>query len=194
MARMKTSKYNAKALKKKQRKEKLKNQRKKASQKKKTQTKIKYALAAAGAILAIFLIINSSGAEPGDPVMEISPEAINFGDVSVSGGSVSTNFEIKNVGVVVLRINDMETSCGCTSASIIYKDKEGPLFNMRAHGTNPTGWSVDIEPGDTAQLKIIYNPRVHADLRGAVTRIVTLYTNDPKFGVKDVYIKVNQVD
>jgi len=56
------------------------------------------------------------------------------------------------------------------------------------------GWSVSIRPGDTAILKVIYDPMVHPDLRGTVTRVVTLYTNDPTSKVKDVYIRINQVD
>jgi hypothetical protein len=93
-----------------------------------------------------------------------------------------------------LRIFDMETSCSCTTASVVYNGIEGPYFNMRDHGTNPKDWSVEINPGDSAQLKVLYDPRVHPDARGAVTRIVTLFTNDPRKGVEEVYAQLNQVD
>ena len=50
-----------------------------------------------------------------------------------------------------------------------------------------------IGPDETAQLKIYYDPTVHRNLRGPVTRIITIYTNDPINPQKDVRIDVNQV-
>ncbi len=71
-----------------------------------------------------------------------------------------------------LIIDNMDSSCMCTSASVIYNGKEGPKFNMAMHG-NPKGWSVTIPPGDEAQLKIYYDPNAHKELRGPVTRTVS---------------------
>lgn len=187
------TKHQLKKLKKRERREKLKEQRLRTKRQEQIKSYMKYA--AAVLVFAFIYVLAGDSSEPavGSPLFQISPEGMNLGDVSVTGVPVAVSFEIKNLGGSDLIINDMETSCGCTSAAIIYNGVEGPLFNMRAHGTNPTDWSVNIEPGETALLKVIYNPRVHSDLRGAVTRIVTLYTNDPQFKVKDVYIRVNQV-
>jgi hypothetical protein len=193
MAR-KTNKHSAKAKKKKQRKEAAEKKREKAAQKRRTALYKKYATFAAVAVIAIFLIKDIYTVEAGDPVFEIPVNSINLGSVSVAGGQVVTEFEIKNTGGGRLLINDMETSCGCTSASIIYDEVEGPLFNMRDHGTNPKNWIVEIAPGDTASLRVYYDPAVHADLRGPVTRIITVYSNAPVGGVKEAYIKINQVD
>lgn len=193
MARKTTSKHSAKSLKKKQRKERREKQRMKATRQKKTKTSAKYALTFGIAAITILLIISFSGAEPGDPALDVSPITINLGDVKLYGGPVSTNFLIKNTGGGTLIIDDMETSCGCTSARIIYDGIEGPLFNMRAHGTNPTDWSVEIAPGDVAYLKVIYDPLAHPDNRGYITRVITLYSNDPINSVEEVYIKLNQV-
>ncbi|MEE8400656.1 MAG: DUF1573 domain-containing protein [Candidatus Hydrothermarchaeaceae archaeon] len=188
------SKHNKKALKKEQKKERQKNQRNKEIKKKKVTTSIKYLLAAAGLILVIFLIKSSYDVEPGDPKITFTQKTINLGDVSVLGGPVSTKFGIKNDGGGILTISDMETSCACTSASVIYEGIEGPMFNMRAHGTNPTDWSVKIKPGDTADLKIIYDPRVHLDHRGPTTRVITVFSDDLLNPAQEVYIKLNQVD
>ncbi len=188
------SKHNKKALKKEQKKERQKNQRNKEIKKKKVTTSIKYLLAAAGLILVIFLIKSSYDVEPGDPKITFTQKTINLGDVSVLGGPVSTKFGIKNDGGGILTISDMETSCACTSASVIYEGIESPMFNMRAHGTNPTGWSVKIKPGDTADLKVIYEPRVHLDLRGPATRVITVFSDDSLSSAQEVYIKINQVD
>jgi hypothetical protein len=157
-----------------------------------------YIIAAALLLLAIGIYsLKFSKSEEiieGTPKMVITPEAYDFGTVSVRGGVVTTTFVIENRGDGDLVIDDMDTSCGCTSASIIYNGKEGPKFNMREHGTNPKWWSQRIHPGEKAYLKVYYDPKVHPDLRGEVVRYVNLYTNDPQKPVARVYIRVIQVD
>ncbi len=190
----KLTKHQAKELKKKKKNKKIEAQRRKIQSQRKIRRLTKYIGIIVIFSVALLIVKGSMGAVEGAPSLQVSPESINLGDVSVSGGPVVVGFEIKNTGASDLVIDDMETSCGCTSASIVYDGVEGPLFNMREHGNNPVGWSVSIRPGDTAILKVIYDPMVHPDLRGTVTRVVTLYTNDPTSKVKDVYIRINQVD
>jgi hypothetical protein len=193
MAKSNKSKHKAKAAKKKQRKSKNEEKRRKALQRKKQAVYKKYASIAIIAAIAIFLVKDFYVAEPGDPAFEIPIKTIDLGDVSLAAGIVATSFEIKNTGGGPLIINDMETSCGCTSASIIYDEVEGPLFNMRGHGTNPTNWLVEIPSGHTAKLKVYYNPAVHPDHTGPTTRSITLFSNAPVNGVQEAYIKLNQV-
>ncbi len=146
--------------------------------------------------VAVVYTFMSSGEESveGTPALVITPEAFDFGTVSVRGEEVSTLFLIENRGDGDLVIDDMDTSCACTSATIVYNGKEGPRFNMREHGTNPKWWSQRIPPGEKAFLKVYYNPRVHPDIRGEVIRYVNLYTSDPQRPVVRVYIRVVQVD
>ncbi|MBU2559648.1 DUF1573 domain-containing protein [archaeon] len=191
MARKTTNKHSAKALKKKQRKETQEKKRKKATSQKKTNAK--YTLVLAVSAIAVLLVMNFSGAKPTDPAFDISPSSINLGDVGLYGGPISANFEIRNTGGGILIIDDMETSCGCTSAQIVYDGIKGPLFNMRGHATNPRGWSVEIAPGDVAYLRATYDPLTHPDNSGYITRTITLYSNDPVNSVEEVYIKLNQV-
>lgn len=194
MAKSNKSKHKAKAAEKKKRKAKNEEKRQLALQRKKQAVYKKYAALVIIAAIAIFFLKDFYVAEPGDPAFEIPIKTINLGDVSLAGGIVATTFEIINTGGGPLIINDMETSCGCTSASIIYDEVEGPLFNMRDHDTNPKDWLVEIAPGDTARLKVYYNPAVHPDLRGPTTRIITLFSNAPVNGVQEAYIKLNQVN
>jgi hypothetical protein len=126
------------------------------------------------------------------PKISIIPEIYDFGDVSQSKGITTTFLTIRNDGDADLIIDNMDSSCMCTSASIIYKEKEGPKFNMAMHG-NPKGWSVTIPPGDNAQLKIFYDPNAHKDLRGPVTRSIKIFSNDPLNFEKKVRIELNQV-
>ncbi len=154
----------------------------------------------------VFLILISSGCtsllEPKietsyirtDPRIVIEPESHNFQDVSVAGGVVKTVMAIKNLGKSDLVIDDMDSSCGCTTASVTKDKEEGPVFGMRMHGTNPVGWSETLKSGETAELNIYYDPRVHSELRGPVTRVITVFSNDPNTPNKIVKIEVRQVD
>jgi len=128
------------------------------------------------------------------PIIEIEPSSYNFGTVSQAEGAVSGTVSIYNRGNEPLVLKNMDTSCGCTSAAIVDNAIEGPRFSMAMHGTNPKDWKQVILPGDSAELKIYYNPNVHKDLRGSVRRSVSIYSNDPRNKVKEVVINANQVD
>ncbi|GBE18503.1 hypothetical protein BMS3Abin16_01107 [archaeon BMS3Abin16] len=128
------------------------------------------------------------------PKISIEPALHDFGNVSFAAGAVSTTMTIKNNGGSDLVINELDSSCGCTSATISKDGVEGPVFGMKMHGKNPVDWSINIKPGETAQLNIYYDPTVHPDLRGPVTRSVSIFSNDPIEFKKEVRIEVNQVD
>ena len=110
----------------------------------------------------------------------------DLGEVSQARGEVSTDFEFRNDGKSDLLINKLSSSCGCTSAAIVYEGEEGPRFTMEGHGQeNPTDWEVAIKPGDTATLRVYYDPNVHGEFVGAITRTVSIFSNDPvEFEVK----------
>jgi len=127
------------------------------------------------------------------PVIVITPSHHNFGVVSTAKGEVSALIEISNNGTEALVINKMDTSCGCTSASIVSNGEEGPRFSMSMHGTNPKNWQQVIPPGKSVQLKVYYNPKVHKDLRGAVTRSISIFSNAPRHRKTEVTISANQV-
>ena len=124
------------------------------------------------------------------PVLTLEKASYNFGEVSQRDGVVSKMLSLSNEGEGDLIISGMVTSCMCTAASLIYNGKESPTFGMH---TKPTGWRESIKPGETAQLKIDYDPNAHPELRGPVTRIITISSNDPRSPRKDVKIYLNQV-
>lgn len=125
------------------------------------------------------------------PLIVITPVTHDFGVVSQAKGIASASMKIENKGKSALVINNVKSNCGCTTASIIFNGIESPVFGMH---NNPRDWSVSIEPGQTAELKINYNPNVHKDLRGPVTRMVTLDTNDPRNREETVRIDAYQTD
>jgi hypothetical protein len=137
---------------------------------------------AAALILVVTAIIVSAGIvyteglpkpdSRGPGAIRIEPTSHDFGNVPVSGGIVSTLMDITNNGKGNLVIDSMEISCMCTSATIIKDGTEGPRFGMH-NNPGALGWSQTIGPGESAQLKLYYDPTVHPDHRGSTTRTVT---------------------
>lgn len=125
--------------------------------------------------------------------LRIAKTEHNFGVVAVQTGIVNVEIQLVNIGEGALTISGMESSCGCTRASIVNNGQEGPTFGMAGHGGNPANWQAVIKPGERAVLKIYYNPKTHPNLRGAVTRVVTIYSDDPLNPKQEVRIKVNQI-
>lgn len=125
------------------------------------------------------------------PEIQITPTTHNFGTVSVAEGAVSTLLTLENQGKSDLIIKKIKSDCGCTSASLIVDGEESPTFGMH---DSSTGWSATLKPGQKAQLKVNYNPRVHKELRGGVVRNVMVFSNDPRNKVKQVRIDAYQVD
>ncbi|OGZ24579.1 MAG: hypothetical protein A2896_00495 [Candidatus Nealsonbacteria bacterium RIFCSPLOWO2_01_FULL_43_32] len=129
------------------------------------------------------------------PIIGLSSSFYDFGDVSEAKGVIATLFELKNEGKKDLIINKLDSSCGCTSASIISKGEEGPRYAMAGHGIeSPLAWEVAIAPGESAQLKVYYDPSVHQDFRGPATREISIFSNDPIDFEKKVVIELNQVN
>lgn len=128
------------------------------------------------------------------PIMEITPESYNFGQVSQAKGTVSTTMTIRNIGVGDLILKNMDTTCGCTSAAIVKNGIEGPRFSMSMHGTNPKDWREIIPAGQSVELKVYYDPNVHREMRGSFKRSVMVYSNDPMNKMKEVQISGIQAD
>lgn len=128
------------------------------------------------------------------PIISISPQYVDLGRVSQAKGVVTAFATVENLGEGDLIINDMETSCGCTTAALIIDGEEGPAFGMRGHGSWPKGWSATIKSGKQAQLKINYDPNVHGTLRGLVTRVIYIYSNDPRNPVMKITVEAYQTE
>ena len=129
------------------------------------------------------------------PIIFLSPETYDFGDVSQKTGKVYTYFDLKNEGKSDLIIDRLETSCGCTFVSVVFQYKESPFFTMPGHGyENPQWEGVTIPSGETAQLKVMYDPDVHLDFRGFAIREIYVFSNDPIDFEKKVQVELNQVE
>lgn len=196
MARKKSrhTKHERKELKRNTRREKREKERLERERKEKRDRWIKYGVIILIILVSGFYLYKRDTRLKNPPRIVIEPSSYNFQDISVAGGVVKTSMAIKNEGKSDLLIDDMDSSCGCTTATITKDGKEGPVFGMKMHGTNPIGWSETLKPGETAELNIYYDPQAHPDLRGHITRVITVFSNDPKTSKKIVKIEVNQVD
>lgn len=129
------------------------------------------------------------------PIISLTPEIYDFGDVSQKKGKVFTSFTLRNEGKSNLVISKMDTSCGCTFASIIFEGNQSPFFTMPGHGSENPSWAgVTIPAGKEAELRVMYDPEVHRDFRGAATREIYVYSNDPINFETKVTVDLNQVD
>jgi hypothetical protein len=129
------------------------------------------------------------------PQIAVTPEVYDIGEVSVAGGEVTITIMVKNEGQSDLVIDNIETSCMCTTTILAIKDDMSPLYGMNMNdGKHPTGWSGTIHPGEEAVLHVKYDPSMHGDFRGPLTRTITIYSNDPIEFKKDVRIEANQIE
>lgn len=130
------------------------------------------------------------------PKIEIDRAKHDFGVISQGEGVVSTTFTIKNTGGSDLIIENIDSSCMCTTASLTYKGEESPVFGMSMHGDNPENFGLRIAPGDSAQLNVFYDTMAHGRQKKPqikVIREVTIISNDPADFQKKVRIEVTQV-
>jgi hypothetical protein len=121
-------------------------------------------------------------ADENPPIITIQNSRFDFGTIVQSDKIHSTTFMLKNTGKSELIIENLDTSCMCTTAKIVFDGKEGPVFGMSMHGDNPEGYSLTIPAGQSAELVVMYDPMAHGLQKKPVERIVrtvTITSNDP---------------
>jgi len=91
----------------------------------------------------------------GAPKIVVEKDVHDFGKIDKSE-KVTANFKFRNEGAGVLEIMDVKTSCGCTSAK-----PEKRVY----------------QPGEEGNIEVSFNP---SRFQGAITKTVTILTNDPE--------------
>ena len=131
--------------------------------------------------------------DPSAPKITSAEESeYDFKDVHLSDGKVSAEFVIKNEGKSPLEFLNANTSCGCTSTKIVLPNESSPEYTMAGHGA-PVKWHGSLAPGEEGKIMVYYDPTVHPDLNSAVTRTVTIDTNDPNTPQLKLKIHANQI-
>lgn len=106
----------------------------------------------------------------GGPLISLDRTFYDFGVIARYGGTVQEIFVVKNNGTEILIIGDILTSCGCTSATIS---------------------STSINPGESAELTVIFDPDFHKEPLDVFRRTVFIPTNDPRTPEVEITIQVD---
>jgi len=93
----------------------------------------------------------------------------NFGQVP-NDRAVEHVYKVSNTGTKPLVITRVQTSCGCTAAMME---------------------SSVIDPGQTGKLRVSFNPH---NQKQAVTRTISVYSNDPVDSVIQIKLSANVVN
>lgn len=107
------------------------------------------------------------------PKAEIGATSFNFGNMKLSDTKTQET-TLKNTGTKPLILSDIVTSCDCTFAQVVVAGRESKRFSMQ----RDTTWQEQVQSGETATIRIIYEPRI-MPVKGTVNRSVAIKTNDP---------------
>ncbi|MBI5817247.1 MAG: DUF1573 domain-containing protein [Candidatus Yonathbacteria bacterium] len=90
------------------------------------------------------------------PHLTLAPEEYDFGKIRQSSGTVSKAFTVFNNGSEDVTIDEVLTSCSCTTAEI---DKKL------------------LRPGEQGTLTVVFDPNYHYEDDGRFFRTVTIKSN-----------------
>ena len=107
------------------------------------------------------------------PKAEVTTTFTDIGEMKVNEIK-EVSFQLKNAGTKPLQILNINSSCNCTFGQITYEDLTTKQYGMHRQ----SGYVTDVAPGDTATVKVIYNPSI-MPVYGNVSRDVYVTTNDP---------------
>jgi hypothetical protein len=107
-----------------------------------------------GFVLALILCLGSFAAGGKGPKIKFIEESIDFGKIK-QGEVLNHVFVFQNVGEETLRINKVQSSCGCTAALITKQE---------------------VAPGEKGEVKVTFNSR---GFRGKLNKYIYVDTNDP---------------
>lgn len=108
------------------------------------------------------------------PKAEVLTSLIDIGEMKVDEIK-EVSFQLKNSGAKPLQLLNINSSCNCTFGQIIYKDLTTKQYGMHKQ----SGYVTDVAPGDSATVKVIYNPSI-MPVYGPISRDVYVSTNDPE--------------
>lgn len=118
--------------------------------------------------------ITTSIDDPSRPQAFVDAATFDFGEMTNS--EIRDHiFTVTNNGQQDLVLSRVSTSCDCTYAYIEVAGETSPQFTM--HGD--TRWSAALETGESARVRVVYEPAI-MPVRGAVTRTVSVTSNDPQ--------------
>lgn len=125
------------------------------------------------------------GAADQEPQVKVAANMKDFGDIAVSDVKTA-EFILENSGNKPLEVYGITSSCGCTFGEIEIGGIKSPQFSMHAK----SNWVGVIQQGNKAIVRVIYQPSI-MPVKGEVTRMVYVKTNDPKTPELTFSVKAN---
>ncbi len=125
------------------------------------------------------------------PEILIQPLSYNAGKVSKSKGKWESVIEIYNKGNAAITINDLKTSCGCTTVKLKTKEGFSPAFSSKGA---ESGWKTDIASGEKAELIIVTHLDHPSTKLGPILRVVKIKSNDPVYSLIELKLEAEIVD
>jgi hypothetical protein len=101
--------------------------------------------------------------------IRIQPPEYDFGIITKEGGIVRTTFSLFNNGDKKVTIEEISTSCGCTSANV---SKEVIL------------------PDEAVSLEVEFDPNFHEEPPGRFSRTVFLQTSEGIELLTEIYVHI----
>lgn len=94
-------------------------------------------------------------------VLTVENPVFDFGEIRIDDGDVTTTFTVTNKTDRDIRIDSVATSCMCTTAYIINKEKRRGPFGMPGHGVAVPKANEVIGPGEERIIEVIFDPAAH---------------------------------
>ena len=114
----------------------------------------------------------------------------DFGTISMARGTVEKLFEIANPTDKDITLENLTTSCMCTTAFIVKRDARRGPFGMPGHGGSVPPANEVVKAGSTLAIAVVYDPAAHGPAGvGSIDRFV--YLEDETGGVLELEIKAN---
>lgn len=129
-----------------------------------------YPFTESGAYSGSYMMNEEGGVSVGGPHIALESTFYDFGIIPQFGGTVETDFIVRNEGTETLIIGDITTSCSCTSALIS---------------------ETEIKPGKNATLTVTFDPNFHEEPLDIFKRTIFIPTNDPTEPEAEVTIQVD---
>lgn len=113
--------------------------------------------------------------------VEISNQTSDWGKISMAGGIVTREFELKNTSGGTLKLRTIATSCMCTTAAVQVNGKNTRFFGMEGHGDKNPPVNLEIGTNDESKVIIKYDPAAHGPQGvGPFSREVFLTFSQPQ--------------
>ena len=143
----------------------------------------------AGSVLLVSSESKTKGSNVSTPEtlgLEISSNNVDLGEVSINGGIISRDYEIKNTSGSKLTFSRISTSCMCTTAMLTIGDKSTKFFGMEGHGDRNPPVNLELGAGEVAKVTVNFDPAAHGPQGvGPFERLIWLSFSNPN-GEKEI--------